>query len=43
MLPVPDGAVLGVEANTSGRLSYIQAQPFLVEETLGLSMFSTST
>ena len=33
MLPyVPDGAVLGVEANTSGRLSYIQAQPFLVEE-----------
>jgi len=29
---VPDGSVLAVEANSTGRLSYIQTQPFLVEE-----------
>ena len=38
LLPLPilpyveDGRVLNVEANTSGRLSRIQTQPFLVEE-----------
>ena len=29
---VPDGSVLTVEANSTGRLSRIQTQPFLVEE-----------
>ena len=29
---VPDGSVLNVESNSSGRLSHIQTQPFLVEE-----------
>lgn len=29
---VPDGSVLSVEANSTGRLSHIQTQPFLVEE-----------
>ncbi len=29
---VPDGSVLSVESNSTGRLSHIQTQPFLVEE-----------